>query len=106
MESITETFFTQEQIQQIREEWADILKPLKEFMTVGELAEYLELSKSAIYKLTSKREIPFYNPGGKKIYFKRSEVDTWIEAGRVAPDSETLEQIIEPKTTSNVRELW
>jgi excisionase family DNA binding protein len=106
MENIQETVFTQAQIQQIRQEWAEVLKPLKEFMTVDELAKYLELSKSAIYKLTSKRELPFYNPGGKKIYFKREEVDTWIKAGRIAPDSEILEQFNEPTINSNSRELW
>ncbi|RXJ52923.1 DNA-binding protein [Gelidibacter gilvus] len=62
-------------------------------MTVEELADYLQLSKSAIYKITSRREIPHYNPGGKKIYFKRTEVDAWIEMGRVAPDCEILEKL-------------
>ncbi len=106
MEMTQNIVFTNEQIQQIRQEWAEIVKPLKEFMTVDELAYYLGLSKSAIYKITSKRELPFYNPGGKKIYFKREEVDAWIEAGRVAPDSEILQQFSEPTINSNTPELW
>ncbi len=50
----------------------------KEILTLDEGAEYLNLSKSALYKMTSKKEISFYNPGGKKIYFKKSELENWI----------------------------
>lgn len=50
----------------------------KEIFTIEDAAAYLQLSKSCLYKLTSKREIPFYNPGGKKIYLKKSELQQWI----------------------------
>ncbi|MDF0717958.1 helix-turn-helix domain-containing protein [Muricauda sp. 334s03] len=55
----------------------------KEIFTVEDAAAYLQLSKSCLYKLTSKREIPFYNPGGKKIYFKKAELQEWIFSSRV-----------------------
>ncbi|MFN4149381.1 MAG: helix-turn-helix domain-containing protein [Candidatus Sericytochromatia bacterium] len=55
----------------------------KEFLTLEEAADYLSLSKSAMYKMTSKKEIPFYNPGGKKIYFKREELNNWIISSKV-----------------------
>jgi excisionase family DNA binding protein len=41
----------------------------KEILDVYELAEYLNLSPSYIRKLTSKKEIPFYKPMGKKNIF-------------------------------------
>lgn len=47
-----------------------VLPPI---MTVGQLASYLSLSKSTIYKLTSKRDIPF-SKRSKKIYFERKEM--------------------------------
>lgn len=50
----------------------------KEFLDLEEVSRYLKLSKSALYKLTSKNEIPFYQPGGKKIFFKKSELHEWI----------------------------
>lgn len=50
----------------------------KEILTLEEATDFLSLSKSAIYKLTSKKEIPYYNPGGKKIFFKRTELENWI----------------------------
>jgi len=60
----------------------------KEILTLEEASIYLGQSKSSIYKRTSAREIPFYTPGGKKIYFKRTELDKWILNGRVIPTHE------------------
>ena len=60
----------------------------KEVLTLEETAEYLQLSKSCIYKMTSNKEIPFYTPGGKKIYFRRTELEQWILNSRVAPSVE------------------
>ncbi|WP_229720443.1 helix-turn-helix domain-containing protein [Winogradskyella helgolandensis] len=106
METIQRIVFTQEQLNQIKEEFSEVLKPLKNFMSVDDLSVYLELSKSAIYKMTSKKEIPFYNPGGKKIYFKRVEVDAWIESGRIASDSEILYSMHQSGSNSNDTPLW
>jgi excisionase family DNA binding protein len=61
----------------------------KEILTLDETADYLSLSKSALYKMTSKREIPFYNPGGKKIYFKKIEVDDWVLSAKSNSIEET-----------------
>lgn len=65
----------------------------KEFLTLEETAEYLNLSKSALYKLTGRKEIPFYNPGGKKIYFKRTDLDAWITQGKSVSDVEIEEEM-------------
>jgi excisionase family DNA binding protein len=64
----------------------------KEILTLEEAADYLSLSKSALYKLTSRREISFYNPGGKKIYFKKTELENWIISKRIASNDEIQEQ--------------
>lgn len=55
----------------------------KEFLTVEETTVYLQLSKSCLFKMTSNKEIPFYKPGGKKLYFKRSELDEWVFSSKV-----------------------
>lgn len=60
----------------------------KEHLDVKEASIYLNLSTSAIYKMTSRKEIPHYIPGGKKIYFNRSELDSWIKAAKVPSTSE------------------
>lgn len=65
----------------------------KEILTLEEVAWYLNFSKSSIYKLTSKREIPFYSPGGKKLYFKKSEIDDWIYKSKVTPNDELENEV-------------
>ena len=37
---------------------------LKEYLTVTEAADYLNLSPSLVYRLTSKHELPIYKPNG------------------------------------------
>ena len=47
-------------------------------LTFEEAAEYLGLSKSYLYKLTSARTIPHYKPQGKRVYFTKTELDSWL----------------------------
>ena len=60
----------------------------KSFMSSVELAEYLNIAKSQTYKLVQAREIPYYRPNSKRIYFKRTEVDGWVEKHRYKSQSE------------------
>ena len=80
--------FIQEELKQIKQfiKEQNILR--KEILTIDEVVTYIGQSKSSIYKLTSKREIPFYSPGGKKLYFKRKEIDSWIYSSRVSATNE------------------
>ena len=43
----------------------------KEVLNFNEACQYLELSQSHLYKLTSAGSIPHYKPNGKKLYFKK-----------------------------------
>jgi excisionase family DNA binding protein len=52
-----------------------------QLMNVTALAEYLSLSRTTIYSMTHRREIPFYKKG-KRLYFRQSDIDTWINEGR------------------------
>ncbi|WP_298286853.1 helix-turn-helix domain-containing protein [uncultured Lutibacter sp.] len=60
----------------------------KEVMNLNQLCDYLELSKSHIYKLTSTQEIPHYKSGGKKLYFNKYEIDKWVLKNRVDTNDE------------------
>jgi excisionase family DNA binding protein len=46
---------------------------------------------SYIYRLTSGRKIQYYQTLGKKIYFDKTEIDSWIRSKKV----KTLEEIEE-----------
>lgn len=65
----------------------------KEILTIEEVADYLNLSKSAIYKMTSRKEIPFYNPGGKKIYFKKADIENWVFSNKTSSVDEFENEI-------------
>ena len=60
----------------------------KEVMTLDEAAKFLGLSKSTLYKLTSGKLIPHYKPNGKRIYFKREELQAWQTQNRVSTSEE------------------
>lgn len=65
----------------------------KEHLTLEEASAYLGISKSYLYKRTSKREIPFYRPGKKRIFFLKKELDDWILAAKEFAKFEALELI-------------
>ena len=54
----------------------------KQVLNFNDTCIYLELSQSHLYKLTSSGSIPHYKPNGKKLYFKREELDTWLLRNR------------------------
>lgn len=60
----------------------------KEVLNMVEASKYLELSLSHLYKLTSTGLIPHYKPNGKKLYFKRSELDAWLLRNRATTKEE------------------
>ena len=64
----------------------------KEVLTSEEVARYMGVSRSYIYKLTMRREIPHYKPRGKICYFNRQEVEQWLQSNRVATDTELNNQ--------------
>ncbi len=51
-------------------------------------AEYLGISRSHLYQLTSKNMIGHFKPAGKKIYFDKSDLDEYLRRNRVRPSWE------------------
>jgi excisionase family DNA binding protein len=66
---------------------------VKEVLNLDQAAEYVSLSKSAIYKKTSQRNIPHFKQG-KKLYFKRSELDAWLTDLKVSTNEEIEKEAI------------
>ena len=48
-------------------------------LNFNQAAQYLSISHSHLYKLTSMHKIPFHKPTGKYLYFFKSELDKWIQ---------------------------
>jgi excisionase family DNA binding protein len=48
------------------------------YFSVGELSEYLHMSKSTIYKGTMSHRIPHIK-AGKKLLFSKDAIDQWLQ---------------------------
>ena len=84
---------TKEEIKEIAKEVVNTtIFCTKVMLTPDEAAAYLGVSKSYIYRLTSRNEIPCYKPLGKMCYFDRSELEEWIRSNRAATDAEISQQ--------------
>lgn len=55
----------------------------KNVLSMDDVVLLTGLSKGYVYKLTCKKEIPYYKPNGKMIYFDRQEVEEWMKQNRV-----------------------
>ena len=54
----------------------------KTTLNFNEACGYLNVSPSHLYKLTSSKQIPHFCPQGKKLYFLRLELDSWLQRNR------------------------
>lgn len=61
----------------------------KAVLTSDEAARYLGITKSALYKMTMGRRIPYYrSKGGKLLYFQREEIEQWATSCKVMTEDE------------------
>jgi len=67
-------------------------KPLFNF---NDACKYLDVKPSHLYKLTSLRQVPHFCPQGKKLYFKREELDQWLQRNRQSTKAEIAVQVEE-----------
>lgn len=81
-----------ETITKIESELSELRILKKEVLTLSEACFYIQVSASYIYKLTSKGQIPHYCPNGKRLYFKRSELDEWLTRN---PKTEVIQEDID-----------
>ena len=51
-------------------------------------------SCSHLYKLTCSKQIPFYRPNGKLVYFDRHELEGWLKQNRVNTTAEAEQAAI------------
>lgn len=77
------------ELKQVAQEVADkVLFCSKEVLTSREVARYMGISLSTLYKLTMLGKVPHYKPNGRMCYFNRHEVEQWLQTNRVATDAE------------------
>ena len=72
-----------------------ILFDAKDVLTLEEAALFMGISKSSLYKMTHKHELPFYRPNGKLIYFEKAELVKWMRQNRSMTEEEIKETAIQ-----------
>jgi excisionase family DNA binding protein len=48
-------------------------------MTSAELADYLRLSRKAVFEMVARREIPYSKLGKKRLRFSKAEIDAMFK---------------------------
>lgn len=61
-------------------------------MRPPEAAAFLGFSLQWLYKLVEARKITSYKPSGRFLYFKREDLERFIEKGKIAADYELREK--------------
>jgi excisionase family DNA binding protein len=57
-----------------------------DYYTVKELSEYLKISQSHIYTMTSKRSIPHIKVAEKKVLFNKADIEAWLNDKKVSAE--------------------
>lgn len=65
-----------------------------ELMNVQQVADYLTLAVPTIYGYVSNMEIPNFKRG-KRLYFRRKEIDDWISQARRKTKAEIQQEAID-----------
>ena len=61
---------------------------MPQMLTIEEAAQFLNVSKHTVYRLTSQHRIKFYKPTGKRIYFDKADLNEWMKSKAVKSDAE------------------
>jgi len=67
-------------------------------LSIDEACKFTGFKKSYLYKLTCQKDIPYFKPNGKLIYFSKADLQKWIFRNKhksrqeIQAESETLMQ--------------
>lgn len=70
-------------------------------MDTKELCEYMHKSKSTIYRITNDRLVPHIKQGNR-IYFRKRDIDEWLEKNKREDYSTTLSDVEEMMAARSV----
>lgn len=65
----------------------------KTVFTISDFCQYVGVSKSWAYKLTSQRAVPHYKPNDKTVYFHKEEIDKWLLQNPVRTNSQLKSEL-------------
>lgn len=76
----------------------------KDVLNFKEAARYLDVSRSHLYKLTYRKEIPHFKPRGKQVFFERKELDQWLLQNRQKTKAEIEQSAIDYVVAKGVKQ--
>lgn len=74
-----------------------LLTNSKDVLTFEEACEYMGVSRSFLYKLTSRRQIPHSKPNGKMIFFEKKKINIWLLQNRRKLNTESEFETLQNK---------
>ena len=80
-----------------------LLMNSKNVLTLTEVSMMYGISPDYLYHLTSDKLIPYYKPNGKKIYFLKEEIETWLLRNRQDTVDEMQQQVVVRDLKNNKR---
>lgn len=66
--------------------------PESKYLTIEQACTYLNVAKPTLYGYVSNRFIPFIKKG-KKLYFERKELESWLHEGRKSTKKELFNNL-------------
>jgi excisionase family DNA binding protein len=61
-------------------------------MTVEEATDFLSISRTYLYRLVRDGRLTGYNPGGRRLYFQKGDLEAYLLRGRRASSEELRER--------------
>lgn len=78
-----------------------LIKQVEKPIPFNEACQYLDVSKSYLYKLTYQNKITYFKPNGKKIYFSKADLNTWLFRNKRTSHEEIEQRAIDYAVNSS-----
>jgi excisionase family DNA binding protein len=67
---------------------------MEDYITIEQLAQLLGIKKNTAYKLSSKKLLTKFKPGGKIVLFKVGDAIKYVESKRIASQQEIKQSVL------------
>ena len=70
-------------------------------LTIDDVSLLTGISKSTLYKMTCKKQLPHYKPNSKLLFFNRQEIEEWAQQNRVMSQQEAEQKALAYSVTNS-----
>jgi len=92
-----------EELKKLRD---DLRENNDQFLTHYQAANFLFISQSKLYKMTSNNEITYYKPNGKKNYYFKSDLIAFIKRNRIKSNEKIGVETMDYMTDNDQRQFF